>query len=345
VVGAGAFALAAFASDSRVRRDGRVTAVLLALPLLVGGVATIEAAVIEALPLGVERPAHEPAYVALQFVAAGLFVAAAIGFVARAERTGDEMMGWFAAGAAVAAFSRINYGLFPPFLDERVYTGDVLKLGFAVVLLVGAMREIQAYWRNRAEAAALEERRRLARDLHDGLAQELAFIAAQARALAAADGGSGAATRLAAAGERALDESRRAIAALTRSVDEPLDTALAQAAEEVALRAGARVKLDLAPNVVVSAARREALIRIAREAVGNAARHGRARTIDVQLASGSGLRLRVADDGVGFDLAAADREGRGFGLVSMRERAESLGGVFRAESRPGAGSVIEVTLP
>jgi signal transduction histidine kinase len=343
VAGAAAFAVGAFAPDSRIRHRGRVAVVLLAIPLVVGTVATVEAAVIRELPLGVERPADEPAYVALQLAAAALFVVAAIGFTRRAGRTGDDLMRWFAAGATVAAFARLNYAFFPPLFDQRVYTGDVLRLGFTIVLGAGALREIQTYWRNRAEAAALEERRRLARDLHDGVAQELAFIAAQARALAGPEARDGTLARLAAAGERALDESRRAIAALTRSVDEPLDVALAQAAEEVAQRAGARVKLDLAADVELSPARREALIRIAREAVTNAARHGRARTIDVQLAAAP-LRLRVVDDGGGFDPASV-AGGPGFGLTSMRERAESLGGVFRAESAPGRGSVIEVTLP
>jgi signal transduction histidine kinase len=346
VVGAGAFAAGAFAPDSRVRHHRRVVAVLLAVPLALGAVATVEAAVIPELPLGFERPAHDDAYAVFQLTAAALFAVAALGFVRRAETTGDELMAWFAAGATAAAFGRLSYALFPPFFDERVYAGDVLRLGFAVLLLVGAGREIQAYWRNRVESATLEERRRVARDLHDGLAQELAYIAGQAQALASRPGADPELAQLAAAGERALDESRRAIAALTRPVDEPVHVALAQAAEEVADRVGARLRLDLATDLVLSAARREALIRVTREAVANAARHGRARTISVELATEPELRLRISDDGVGFDAAAAaESRGRGFGLVSMRERVESLGGAFRAESSPGHGTVIEVLLP
>jgi signal transduction histidine kinase len=344
VVGAGAFAVGAFAPDSRIRQHGRVVAALLAVPLAVGAVATVETAVIPELPLGFERPAHDPAYAALQVAAGVLFAVAALGFMRRAERSGDELMCWFAAGAIAASFGRLSYALFPPFFDERVYAGDVLRLGFTVLLLVGAAREIQAYWRNRVESAALEERRRMARDLHDGLAQELAYIAGQTQALAARPGADPGLVRLAAAGERALDESRRAIAALTRPLDEPVHVALAQAAEEVADRVGARLRLDLVQDIVLSAPRREALIRVTREAVANAARHGRARTISVELATAPELRLRISDDGVGFDPAAESR-GHGFGLVSMRERVESLGGAFRAESTPGRGTVIEVVLP
>lgn len=342
VAGAAALAAGAFASDSPVRHRGRVAATLLVLPVVIGGVAMVEAAVIPELPLGVEQAADEPAYVAFQLVAAFFFATAAVGFTLRAGRSGDDLMFWFAAAATIAAFGRLSYALFPPFIDERVYMGDVLRLAFAVVLLVGAAREIQAYWASRAEAAALNERRRVARELHDGLAHELAFIATQARTIATADQDARLA-RVAAAGERALDEARRAIAALTRPVDEPLDVALTQAAEEVALRAGARVKFELEDGVVASVATREALIRIVREAITNAVRHGHAQTVTVQLAARPKLRLRVVDDGAGFDPAAV--RPNGFGLVGMRDRAESLGGSFRAESAPGRGTVIEVSFP
>jgi signal transduction histidine kinase len=94
------------------------------------------------------------------------------------------------------------------------------------------------------------------------------------------------------------------------------------------------------------AARREALIRIVREAVSNAGRHGRAGRVDVELGAngGTACRLRIVDDGTGFDPGLVE-PGRGFGLVSMRERAEALGGRFRLVSSPGAGTEIEVVLP
>jgi signal transduction histidine kinase len=272
-----------------------------------------------------------------------LFVAAAVGFTLRAERTGDELMGWFAAAATLAAAARVNYFLFPSLYSEWVYTGDVFRLGFYLLLLAGAGLEIRAYWHRLAEAAALEERRRVARELHDGVIQELALIEVQATALArGVDDGDGAA-RLAKAAERALDESRRAVAALTRASDEPLRVALAKAAEEVAAQHGARVKLSLASVQDVSPEAYEALLRIVREAVRNAVRHGGATTVEVELVDGPGLQLRVTDDGQGFD-PEAPRAG-GFGLVSMRERARSLGGELRISSHPGAGCKLEVILP
>jgi signal transduction histidine kinase len=149
---------------------------------------------------------------------------------------------------------------------------------------------------------------------------------------------------LALAAERALDESRRAIAALTQPVMEPLAVALAYEAREVAARVDADVELDLAPDIEVDPAAREMLLRIVREAVGNAARHGGARKILVQLSNGSGLHLRIVDDGVGFDSADIPTEGR-FGLTSMNDRARAIGGEFHLSTRPGGGTEIEVVLP
>jgi signal transduction histidine kinase len=129
---------------------------------------------------------------------------------------------------------------------------------------------------------------------------------------------------------------------LTRAVDEPLDVALAQAAEEVANRVGARVRLSLDPAADVPATTREELLRIVREAVTNATRHGGASSISVELTNGDGLFLHIADDGVGFE---PDRADGGFGLTSMRDRARALGGELQITSAPGEGTEIEVVLP
>jgi signal transduction histidine kinase len=191
----------------------------------------------------------------------------------------------------------------------------------------------------------LEERRRIARDLHDGLAQELAFIASQTRVLANSPDPEGIGLVVRAA-ERALDESRRAIAALTRPVDERLDIALAQQAEELSGRLGVRVLLDLEAIGSVSSDAREGLLRIAREAITNAGRHGRPSKIKVQLENHDGVTLRVTDDGRGFrvDDPRVYVGGR-YGIAGMRERAEALGGSLRLESRPHVGTKVEVRVP
>jgi len=196
------------------------------------------------------------------------------------------------------------------------------------------------------DAAVERERRRIARDIHDSLAQDLAFIAARVRALERDPAASVRLDHLAIAATRALEHSRTTISTLTRPLDEPLDAALARNATEVAARHGGHAKLRLQAGVVVPPATRESLVMILREAVANAMRHGRAGSVDVSLSQQSGLRLRVADDGRGFDAAArAARPDAGFGLQSMEERAQALGGGLVVRSAPGAGTTIEVALP
>ena len=126
-------------------------------------------------------------------------------------------------------------------------------------------------------------------------------------------------------------------------LDEPLHAAVAQAAEDVAGRVGVRLRLDLEEDVDVPPSTREGLVRIVREAVSNTARHGRAKCATVELSGGGGVRLRISDDGIGFD--TDDRTGHGFGLTSMSERARALGGELHISSTPGAGTEIEVVLP
>jgi signal transduction histidine kinase len=271
-----------------------------------------------------------------------LYVVAAIGFVRRTETTRDELFGWFALASPFGAAAAANYFLFPSLYPAWVYSGDLFRLGFYLMLALGAAREIAAWQEQLAEAAATGERRRIARDLHDGLAQELAFIVGQTRSLVARSGDEGPFSNIAAAAERALDESRTAIAALSRKVDDPLDVALAQAAEDVAARTGAHIRFDLTPGINVAPDVREDLARIVREAVSNAARHGEASNVTVALSNTDGIRVSVTDDGKGFDPDAPRR--RGFGLTSMRERAEARGASVVVDSRPGEGTKVEVVL-
>ena len=328
VAGGAVFAAASWVPSRRLDQPRRSLHVAAAGAIAGTAVVVLVVALVHSrLPLGfdpqmaappqrITTPVGAQPLVALQFLAAALFMVAALGFTRRGERTGDDLLTWLAASAALASY---------------------------LVLLIGAAREIQAYQLRLAEAAAAEERRRIARELHDGLAQELAFVAAQGRALSrrpdAID-----VKYLANAAERALDESRRAIALLTHSPDERLDLALVQTVEELVSRAGRRARFDVEEGIEVPAKTREALLRIVREAVTNASRHGRADTIEVTLENGNGIRLLVADDGIGFDPAEL-MDGEGFGLTTMRARTHDLGGELEIRARPEGGTEVEVVIP
>lgn len=283
-----------------------------------------------------------PVVLGIQLVAMVLYSVAAFRFTQESQREASPLLRWLGAGAVLGAFARVNYFLFPSLYSNWVYTGDLLRLGSYVFFALGAAREIDAYLRDHATVAIIEERQRVARELHDGLAQELAFIRSQTAAMAAGTSFPGMVGHVAAAADRALEESRRAIETLADADGQPLDRALRAAAEEVAARGGARVEVHVDVAAVPPAVA-EALVRVVREAAGNAVRHGRARCVTVSLVCDRrGMLLRVSDDGVGF---VPDEVGKGFGLRSMRERVEALGGQLLVRSEEGKGATVEALVP
>ncbi len=282
----------------------------------------------------------------LQIFDALLAGIAAVGLARHAELNGDRMERSVAAGVAVLAIARFNYFLVPSLSHGSLYAGDVLKLGAYVLILYGCMAEFRALQRKLVHRVAMDERRRMARDMHDGLAQELAFIATHSQRLGRTGDDAATVVHLQAAAERALHDSRTTIAVLTSTEKAPLDLLITRTVETLRLRFGIEVDLDLERDVIVDAERRNALLRILHEASINAIRHGTAQRILVRLRGGpNGQSLRITDDGSGFDVQAAVGAGRGLGLTSMRERAEMLGGSLSITSTPGAGAVVEVGLP
>ena len=278
----------------------------------------------------------------LQLVLTLLYLLAALGFVRRQRFIVDELSGWLAIACVLSAASHVNSFFHPSVNPNWVYTGDIFRLGSYLALLIGAAREIASYWASVVAAASLEERRRLARDVHDGLAQEIAFIGRNVRLLREEGAEPQLVDRILRGVARAQDESRRVVGALSARADEPLEDALAEAARDAALRYGAAVDMELADGIVLSPREQEAVVRIASEAVTNAARHSGAEVLRVYLERlEAGIRLGIVDDGTGFDEAQPKR---GFGLVTMRDRAEAMGGKLRIDSHRGAGTKVELEL-
>ncbi|HEU5216010.1 MAG TPA: ATP-binding protein [Gaiellaceae bacterium] len=288
--------------------------------------------------------ASDPSLVGtLQLILAALYLLAALGFARRHRLTSDELSGWLAIACILSGASRVNYFFHPAVHTNWVYTGDAFRLGFLLALLIGAAREIASYWTSVVAAASLEERRRLARDVHDGLAQEIAFLARNARLLPEKGADPQLVERILSGIARAQEESRRVVGALAETrADEPLERALAEAAEDAARRYGAAVDMELASGIALSPLQREAVVRIASEAVANAARHSGTEVLRLYLERvDAGMRLKVVDDGEGFD---DEQPRKGFGLVTMKERAEALGGKLHIDSRRGTGTKVELEL-
>lgn len=277
----------------------------------------------------------------LEMTAAVLSALAVFGYLRRSRRYADRLSGWLAIAAVIAVAAHVSYLLYPPSHARVVSAGDAFQLCFYVVLLIGAMRETRSYWIALSDARVASERRRIACDLHDGLAQEIAYLG---RNLDALHGhvGEEILGRLRMATERARLESRMAVRRLTVTVEPATGEAVAEAVGEVAKRFGLDLELDLAPGLRLPITQTDALVRIACEAVVNAARHSGSGTVAVSLQSeGAHIRMLVRDQGCGFDPAAS---GAGFGLTSMRERARSAGATLAVSSEPGGGSQVEVEL-
>jgi len=282
----------------------------------------------------------------LQIFGALLAACAAVGLARHSAREGDGLERSIAAGVTVLAVARFNYFLVPSLSSGRLYAGDILKLGAYALILYGCLLEFRVLQRRLAKRVAVDERRRMARDMHDGLAQELAFIATHSQRLSQTGEDAATAVHLRAAAERALHDSRTTIAVLTSPDDAPLDLLIARTVESFSSRFGVDVELDLQREVIVAAERRNSLLRILHEALTNAIRHGDAHRILVRLTGDErGSALRIDDDGSGFDVQATIGSARGLGLTSMGERAELLGGRLNVVSTLGKGTVVEVELP
>jgi signal transduction histidine kinase len=196
-----------------------------------------------------------------------------------------------------------------------------------------------------------EERRRLRRDLHDGLGPALAAIRLQLEMVADLAGGEGTpAGRLA---ETLRDQLRTAIAEVRRIVDDlrpailddlGLAEALRTRASHFATASGLHVPVDIGPVPPLSAAAEIAILRIAGEALANVSRHARAQQCEITLGTAGELaELTIGDDGTGPPPAGTP--GRGVGLDSMQERATELGGSFTIEARPAGGTMVRALLP
>ncbi|WP_433431523.1 sensor histidine kinase [Nonomuraea sp. CA-141351] len=205
------------------------------------------------------------------------------------------------------------------------------------------------------EAGVMEERQRMAREIHDTLAQGLTGIITQLQAAeqAGADPAGwrrhvAAATGLA---RESLSEARRSVHALR---PEPLETArLSDALADVAARwaalHGPAVQVTTTGTARPMPPEAEsALLRTAQEALANVARHAGASRVGVTLSyMEREVALDVRDDGRGFDPTgiAGTVGGGGFGLVAMRQRIEALSGTLQVESEPGIGTAISACIP
>jgi len=226
--------------------------------------------------------------------------------------------------------------------EQRVYTSLARRAAIAI-------RNARLYTQAQGKAA-LEERQKLARNLHDSVSQAIYGIVlgvrtARAQLARHPEQAPAALDFVMSLAEAATAEMRALIFELRpESLEqEGLVAALAKQAAAVRARSGLQLEIELCPEPALSLEAKEALYRVAQEALHNTVKHAGAHKVHLCLQqNGSTVRLEVRDDGVGFD---PQREYPGhLGLVSMRERIERLGGSFWLESSPGAGTTVRAVL-
>ncbi len=236
--------------------------------------------------------------------------------------------------------------------EQPQFKVDEITLLMSIADHVGVVVESARLRQLAEQAAVLEERGRLARELHDSVTQSLyslALFAEWGRRLFESGELESAKQRLIRIGEttqHALKEMRLLVYELRPAMLEQdgLGGALQRRLDAVEKRAGVEVSLLAEPLFNLPSRVEEGLYRIAQEALNNALKHATASLVTVRVhADEQRIRLEVEDNGVGFTPHTVSDKG-GLGLVSMQERAEQLGGVLTMISSPGEGTTVKVEL-
>jgi signal transduction histidine kinase len=284
-----------------------------------------------------------PVALVLVLLASSMLLCSAAAFQRRCRLEAERVAAMLGGAAILLAGATFQHLLPTPSGVGLLSPSDGLRVIASLLVLAAAIRrELQARARI-AKAAALAERRRVARDLHDGLAQDLAFIAAHGSRIAVEMGDE---HPVVIAARRALAVSRSAIADLSDPAAASAHESLEAVAQELRARFDIAIAIDAQLDDDLGADEQENMTRIAREAIANAARHGGARNVIVSLGSkDEGISLRVIDDGRGIETSGRTPPPEGFGLRSMRERAAALGGHLTVRHGREGGTELEVVLP
>jgi len=281
-----------------------------------------------------------PSVVVAGAMLAGLWLVALIGFFYRYRRHGRDLDSWMCLAATLALFADLHLVLTPVVSSDYVLQGDFLRLVAYGILLVGVWRAISEAEFGRAVA---DERARVAREIHDGLAQYLFAISTQVSMLDSGAPLEQVLPRLKRASTAAQQEARFAVLALSSAGGSArFDSALRRYVEVLTADGELDVELDVDPQVRLAPDEQIEVFRIVQEGLGNARRHAGAEHVEVSILQRGGRRVvSVRDDGVGFD---ADSAEAGQGLENMKLRAEAIEGDLKLRSSTGRGTAIEVVL-
>jgi signal transduction histidine kinase len=339
IAGWSAIAAAPFVRGGTRRTEASLAGAVAACAASLGAAWAISAALGTTLPRLDAGGTVPPPLMGALAVQGLVHLLAVIGFSDRYRTRGEDLDRWLALGSTLMLFSSLHLVFTPLVRPGDVSQGDALEVLAYAVLLVGVWRAIQASEFGRAVA---EERARVARDIHDGLAQYLFAISANVSLLEQGADPAGVVPSLAEAATAARDEARYAVLALSSAAGRsPFDAALRRYVDVLTADGALDVELEIEPAVRLSPDEQIEVFRIVQEGLANARKHAKATRAWVTVA-GRGRRrvVSVRDDGHGFEPAAATA---GLGLRSMRHRAAAIGGALSLASGPG-GTTVEVVL-
>ncbi len=277
--------------------------------------------------------------VATSFLAL-LALFAVLGFAIRYRQRSEDLDSWLALGATLTLFAELHYVLTPRVSSDFVSQGDFLRLLSYGLLLVGVWRAISFAEFGRAVA---EERARVAREIHDGLAQYLFAVSTHASMLESGAPLEQTLPKLKEAAAAAQQEARFAVLALSSaSGTAPFDAALRRYVEFLTADGALEVDVEIDPAILLAPDEQIEVFRIVQEGLANVRKHAGAQQAEVWIGQRLGRRIvTVRDDGVGFD---GEEAAAGQGLKNMRLRAGTIDGGFALKSLPGRGTSLEVVL-
>ena len=293
-------------------------------------------------PLNSPQQGSQPFYLtATLALLAFLFLISVVGWSERFRRRNDDLASWLALGFTLMLFASLHNVFQPLLASSYVSYGDFLRMLAYGLMLIGAWRAIRFAEFGRAVA---EERARVAREIHDGLAQYLFALSTHASMLESGAPLEETVPRLKEAAALAQQEARFAILALSSaSGTAPFDAALRRYIEFLVADGSLEVELDVDSSIRLAPDEQIEIFRIVQEGLANVRKHAQATRAEVVIGQRPfGERfVTIHDDGEGFD---GEETPAGQGLKNMRARAESIEGGFKLTSSPGRGTALEVVL-
>ena len=302
--------------------------------------------------------------IAIDLLMAAVFGAAAVVCRELWRRDRSIADAWVTIGLVLVTFAQMHDAISPGTHPGPVTSGDLLRLGFVIALLLAIEAEarsvlislrrsnesLERLRESEVDRAALEERAWLSRELHDGLSQDLWLAKLKVGRLEGMELTSEARSvvdEVSGAIELGLTEARQAVMALrvTPESEGSFATLMARYLDDFQDRFGLHVEFDCPGELPTMPVRTQAeLLRIAQEALANTRRHADATVVRIRVASKDGrIRLSVVDNGRGFDRAAVGANS--YGLAAMRERAAMIGAELDVRSAPGEGTRVQVLAP